>query len=453
MYVETALRPDAQRRVREIREADIVVGIPTYKNARTIERVAHTAAEGVIRTFPGVKPVLVVADGMSTDDTVRIANEMPLPHPTQKIVTLYQGVMGKGSALRAIFEIARDLRARACIVVDADLRSITPHWIHQLATPILNGMYDFVAPYYSHHPHEVVINDLLAYPLIRALYGMDLRQPMGSEIGLSNELVNLLVERDVWETDVARFGIHIWMATLVINEGWRMCQATLGTRTHDFKDPTVGFEPKFLQVVGTLFRTLSIYRRRWPKITSSRPVPLWDRLEAIEPEPIPAMQEALRQACQKGARRFRRSWGTILSPTNLDAVARVVARVEASPRAQEAGKRAPGDSQERPKNGGNRLAGGEPQEAPFFPADLWAKVVFDFAVVYNKGEGDPDKVVMALLPLYYARKLSFIVETEGMNYQDVEKVIQAQAEPFLSLKPGLLERWEAYLPWESTIIR
>ncbi|HID87738.1 MAG TPA: glycosyltransferase [Anaerolineae bacterium] len=425
MYVETALRPDAQRRVREIREADIVVGIPTYKNARTIEMVARTAAEGVIQAFPELKPVLVVADGMSTDDTVRIANGMTLPRPAQKIVTLYQGLMGKGSALRAIFEIARGLKARACIVVDADLRSIAPPWIRQLAEPILEGAYDFVTPYYSRHRHEVAINDLLAYPLVRALYGVDLRQPLGGEVGLSGELVDFLVERDVWETDVARFGIHIWMTTLAINEGWRICQTTLGTKTHDFKDPTIGFEPKFLHVVGTLFRTLSIYRRQWPKIRGSKPVPLRGGLEPVEPEPIPAMREALREACLKGIRRFRQGWKAILTPEHLDAVARIVTRVEALE---------------------------EIREEPFFPPDLWARVVFDFAVVYNKGEGDPDKVVMALLPLYYARKLSFIIETEGMNYQEVEGVVQAQADAFLPLKPYLLERWETYLPWESVPI-
>jgi glycosyltransferase involved in cell wall biosynthesis len=429
MYVETALRPDAQRRVREIGEADIVVGIPTYKNARTIEQVARTAAEGIIQCFPELRPVLVVADGMSTDDTVRISNEMSLPWPAQKIVTIYQGLMGKGSALRAIFEIARDLNAQACAVVDGDLRSITPPWIRQLVAPILEGAYDFVTPHYSRHRHEVAINDLLAYPLVRTLYGVDLRQPLGGEVGLSKELVDFIVERDVWETDVARFGIHIWMTTLVINEGWRACQTTLDTKAHDFKDPTIGFEPKFLQVVGTLFRTLSIYRQQWPKITNDEPVPIWGGLEPIEPEPIPAMREAQREACRKGARRFRRSWSTILTPENLDAVARIVDQVEASLRAQETAE--------------------EVREEPFFPADLWAKVVFDFAVVYNKGEGDPDKVVMALLPLYYARKLSFIVETEGMNYREVEDVVQAQAKAFLSLKTYLLERWETYFPWES----
>ncbi|MFQ6057440.1 MAG: glycosyltransferase [Anaerolineae bacterium] len=420
MYVETALRPDARRRIREIREADIVIGIPSYKNAKTIKQVMHVAAEGALHYFPSLKPVLVVADGMSTDDTVQVATETTLP--AQKIVTSYQGLMGKGSALRAILEVARDLKARACLVMDADLRSITPQWVQQLATPILDGDYDFVTPYYSRHQHEVAINDLIAYPLTRALYGVDLRQPLGGEVALSRELVEFFLERDVWETDVARFGIHIWMTTLAINEGWRLCQTTLGTKTHDFKDPTVGFEPKFLQVVGTLFRMLSIYRRRWPKITGSKPVPLRGGLEPVEPEPIPAMRDALWEACQKGVKRFKRSWRAILTPDNLAAVSHIVAQEE------------PPFDRAQDKS---------------FPPDLWAKVVFDFAVVYNKGEGDPDKVVLALLPLYYARKVSLFAETEGMTYEEVEQLIQAQARAFLDLKPYLMERWDTYLPWEG----
>ena len=418
IVVESALRADAQKRVRAIGQADLVIGIPTYKNAKTISHVMQVMAEGAAHHFPEAKTVLVVADGMSTDETVQVAAQAKLARNVQKLVMTYQGIMGKGSAMRAVFEVAHQLKASACVVVDADLRSVTPDWVSRLARPVLDGSADYVTPYYSRHSHEVTINDNLAYPLTRALYGLDVRQPLGGEVALSGAIMNSFLENDVWETDVARFGIHIWMTTLAINEGWKLGQAPLGTKTHDFRDPTVGFEPKFLQVVSTLFRLISIYRRKWPNTVVTLPVSIYGDFVRMEPEPVPAMRQAIREAIRKGTRRFRGAWEVILTEENLKGVQDVLGG--------EAGLR--------------------------FPADLWARIVYDFAVVYNKGEGDPDKVVMALLPLYYARKVSMIQEVDGLNYAQIEDHIRSQAEVFSALKPYLVNRWNGFLPWDSDIV-
>ena len=417
MFVDTALREDAQRRIREIGHADIVVGIPTFKNARTIGNVIQTVAEGLVQHFPDHAAVIVVSDGMSTDDTVQVAQNTPVPAPIEKVITMYQGLAGKGSAVRAILEIAVGLGAQAVAVVDGDLRSITPAWVEKLVGPPMSGQYDFVTPYYTRHANEVAINDLLAYPLTRTLYGPDIRQPLGGEVGLSGDLAHFLASKDVWETDVARFGIHIWMTTLAITEGWRLVQAPLGTKTHDFKDPTVGFEPKFLQVVGTMFRMMTIYRRVWPKVNRIRPVPLWGEAELIEPEPIPASLDAIWEAFNKGVSRFWDFWPTVLTPENWDAVR---------------------DSME--------LVNNQLYHMEISP-ELWARVVYDFAVVYNKGEGDPDKVATALLPLYYARKANLIEAAVEWDYATLEQHVAEQARIFFELKPYLLERWETYVPW------
>ncbi len=417
IFVDSALRPDAQRRVRAIGHADLVIGIPTYKNAKTIANVMSVVGDGAQLHFPDARALVVVADGMSTDETIQVASHARLPRNVQRIVTSYQGIMGKGSAMRAMFEVAQQVRASACMVVDADLRSITPDWISRLAKPILDGQVDYITPYYSRHSHEVTINDNLAYPLTRALYGVDVRQPLGGEVALSGTIINDFLSRDVWETDVARFGIHIWMTTLAINDGWRLGQAPLGTKTHDFRDPTVGFEPKFLQVVSTLFRLISIYRRKWPTTSGALPVPVYGDFVRMEPEPVPAMRQAIREAIRKGMRRFKGAWEVILSPENYEETLAVIGSEGAQP----------------------------------FPADLWARIVYDFAVIYNKGEGDPDKVVMALLPLYYARKVSMIQEVDGLNYAQIEDHIRRQADLFGVTKAYLAGRWNNFLPWESDL--
>lgn len=422
MFVDTSLRADAKRRVREIGSADIVVGISSYKNAKTIGTVVEAAAEGLARYFPDANNVIVVSDGLSTDDTVQVAQTTPVPESIEKVVTLYQGLSGKGSAIRAVFEISQGLSPQAVVLLDADLQSVTPEWIERLATPVMTNSADFVTPYYSRHPNEVAINDLLAYPLTRALYGPDLRQPLGGEVALAGDLVDFLASKDVWETDVARFGVHIWMMTLAITEGWRLAQAALGTKTHDYKDPAVGFEPKFLQVAGTMFRLMTIYRRAWPKTSSVRAVPVYGNQTLEEPEPIPPALDSIWEAFNKGLSRFWDLWPTIVAPDNWDKVRQ------------------------------NLRQTGERSYQLDMPPGLWTRVAYDFAVVYNKGEGDPDKVVTALLPFYYARKANLIEQAAEWDYEVYDQHIHEQADLFLQLRPYLIERWESYLPWSQVEI-
>ncbi len=415
MYFDSALEDVTREQLKQLGEQAVVVGLPTYKNSRTIAAVMTTIAEGLVHFSPTRQGLIVVADGGSTDDTLALANEVPLPAGVSRLVYAYQGLGGKGSAIRSIMEAAEIVSASACVIMDADLRSVTAEWVERLTGPVLVGRADLVTPLYTRDRHEVTINDLIAYPVTRMLYGRDVRQPLGGELALSPRAWRAYLARDVWETDVARFGIHIWMTTLAINSGWPLCQAPLGTKTHDYKDPTVGFEPKFLQIVGTLFRLMSIYRRVWPQISGIIEVPTWGEVQHLPPVPVPTTRQSLWEGFKKGVKRYRRNLNVILTEEQRELLSRLL---------------------EAPQ--------------PFFDPLDWATIVCDFGVVYNRGEGDPDKVALALLPLYYARKAALLVQVEGQPWTAVDEAIHAQADVFLSVKAHLARRWETYLPWHPT---
>jgi hypothetical protein len=77
----------------------------------------------------------------------------------------YHGIPGKGSAFRLVFLMAQLLGAKACAVVDSDLRSITPEWIDLLIHPVLHAGYDFVAPYYHRHEYDgAITNSIVCVP-------------------------------------------------------------------------------------------------------------------------------------------------------------------------------------------------------------------------------------------------------------------------------------------------
>ncbi len=414
--LETSLRLDAQRRLLDVGTVDIVVGIPTYKHARTLPLVMKTVAEGLARDFAGLKTVITIVDGGSPDDTLAVANQTHLPTNVKRVVTSYQGVQGKGSAVRGIFEIARALRARVIVILEADLQSMTPGWVEKLARPILDNQYQLAIPHYLRPLPDGAMTDLLAYPLTKLLYGADVRQPMGGEYALSAELAQRISARDVWETDVARHGVDIWLTTVAINENVKMCQVRLGVKLDDSRELLLSFDPTFVQAIGTLFRLMDIYKRRWQEGQQSRTAPFFGNgvvSDVLHPWLPTVTSAALGDAFVAGSRRYARLWKSALTPSTRNAI---------------------------------RDLSESPDGATRFGSKLWARTVYDFATVYNQGEGDPDKIVAALLPLYYARCATIMRET-NLEPIAVENAVQEQARQFAIEKPYLLHLWETYVPW------
>ena len=409
--------------VRRVGQADLMVGIPSYGNAETIGFVVRAATAGMVQYFPDLKPILVNSDGGSPDDTPRVAVSTESPEYIEKIILVsprhrlkrisftYQGLSGKGTAVRALFEVARELGVKAMVMVDSDLRSIAPEWIELLAGPILKGGYDFVAPLYSRYKYDGTITNAIAYPLTRALYGARIRQPIGGEFGISGDLVQRYLELDSFDELTARFGIDVWMTHSAINEGFAICQARLGAKIHDAKDPASDLGPMFRQVVGTLFSLAARYQDRWLKVRGSHPIPEYGFERVIAPEMVEVNRAKLVDGFETARLSQGEAWGELLSAEQLERVM----------------------SLEVPSDPG----------AFHFPAELWIRCLYDALVAYHRPGVDRDRLLAALTALYFGRTAGFISETEEMSTDQAERVIEAQAREFEILKPYLVARWKA----------
>src|SRR5881628_3291863 len=365
--------------VAKIGSADVVVGIPSFRNAATIGYVAATAAKGLRENFPGASVAIVNADGGSQDGTpdrvVENASGVPVA------VGRYIGPPGKGSAFRAIFTAVGMLGARACAVVDSDLRSITPQWIGRLLTPITRGDVDYVTPLYARHKHDGTITNSVAYPLTRALYGLRVRQPIGGEFGFRAELARAYLEQPVWGSDVARFGIDIFMTTTAIVRGARVAQAFLGAKVHDPKDPAADLGPMFTQVVGTLLRLAAEHEAEWREVTGSRAVPVVGDPEPVEPEVIEVDPARLRAKAESLAADQKELWKDVLTAP--------------VPRAM--------------------------------GPDGLARVVFDFLAAALRHPGESERLARGLLPLYYSRVAEFGDEARDMTTTQSEDIVELGA--------------------------
>ena len=319
------------------------------------------------------------------------------------------GIPGKGSAFRAIFEVAQRLDAKACVVVDSDLRSIAPEWVELLVKPVLDGGFDYVAPLYHRHKFDGTITNSIVYPLTRTLYGRRVRQPIGGDFGFSGKLAQFYLTKDVWESDVARFGIDIWMTTTAIANGFKVAQSFLGAKIHDAKDPGADLSSMLYQVVSATFDLMENHADIWMPIRGSEPVTTFGFEYSVGLEPVNVNTARMLKLFREGLNSLREIWLDILGSGDFGEVERLGA-----------------------------LSDGEFD----FPLGLWTRVIYDYAIAFHQKKLPTEHLIKSLTPLYIGKTASFIQAAEHMEAAEAEAEIEKLCMEFESNKNYLATRWK-----------
>jgi glycosyltransferase involved in cell wall biosynthesis len=403
----TAMRDYARRQIENLGNADIVVGIPAYYSDDSLAHVILMVAEGLDHFYPEKKSLIIVADGGSTDDTREIAQSVDNHHfNIDLLVTIYRGIPGKGSAFRAIFEAAKYLQASAVALFDSDLKSIKPGWVRNILDPVLNG-YDFVAPDYSRYKFDGTITNTIAYNLTRALYGVNIRQPIGGDFGMSRLMVNHCLNQDVWDTDIAKFGVDIWLTTTAITGGFRICQAKLGAKIHGEKDPAADLGPMFREVVGTIFTLLGMNETYLEEVKKTINAPIFGEAIGEEPESFEVKLEPLVEYFRIGYKNFGSVWANIIEEKDYAAI--------------------------------KKLAMSRSLKKFNLPTETWVRIVYRYAAYFCRAERQRFKILDTLIPLYNARVASLIMILEAKDHTEAEEFYDAQAQAFETMRGYLID--------------
>jgi glycosyltransferase involved in cell wall biosynthesis len=393
----------------DVRSADLIVGIPSYNEAELISYPTQMASEGLVKYFGEKNSVIINCDNNSPDGTrdafMNTATEVPKIY-----LSTPPGVKGKGNNFKNLFQKSCDLGAQAIIVLDADLKSITPRWVKNLGDPLFED-FGFVAPLYVRHKYDGTITNNIAYPMTRSIYGRRVRQPIGGDFGFSGELAEIYMRQEGWTPAVAEFGIDIWMTTTAMCHDTLICQSFIKRpKIHKPKDPGESLGPMFLQVVGTIFDIMTNKVDFWQEVRWSKPTAIFGfGLGEMEmPPPVDVNLERLYDKFQVGFEKNNGLWKEILSANLYKKLSEVQAL---------------------------SFANFE------FPANLWAEVLIDFALAYKNDAHSKEKVMEGLIPLYFGRTCSFVVELEPMTIQQAEEVIEDQCIVFERSKHSLLTKW------------
>ena len=165
------------------RKPEIVIGIPSYNEAENIGTLTQILDQGLIKYFPDKSAVIVNVDNNSPDNTKKAFLETKTKTPKHYISTP-PGVGGKGRNIRNLLEYFLNTEsAVALMTIDADITAADPKWVKNLLTPIFKG-FDHCLPVYRRSEDDGSITNHLAYPIVRGILGVEIRQPISGQTRL-----------------------------------------------------------------------------------------------------------------------------------------------------------------------------------------------------------------------------------------------------------------------------
>jgi hypothetical protein len=243
-----------------------------------------------------------------------------------------------------------------------------------------------------------------------------MREPLAAEFGCSSRFLAYCLEQDVWERELAQYGIDLWVTGTALANGFRCCQAPLGPRVQSVAPNRPGFREVFQQVVGSAFACLEENTAYWLARGASDPLPVVGPVPAPRIDPPAVDGGRLAESFCSDVRNLQSVLQSILSSQTLSSL--------------------------------NRIADAEGEQL-LYPDELWAATVYQFLVAYHRGVMRRDHILQALIPLYLGRTGSFLGQYASAEEADVNAALESLCQQFERSKPALVEGWNQQARGES----
>lgn len=405
------------RQLIAVGQVDILVGLPTLNNAATVAEVVRAVHVCFARDFPRLRTVMINSDGGSTDGTPEVirsaslseADTLQTSHPLRtlhRVVAPYHGLPGKLSALRTLFTAGELTQAKVLVVVDPAGPATSAERVTELIAPVARSEVEFLAPCHRRHPRDGALVTQLVRPLVRAVYGVALDEPLGAEFSCSGRFASHCLERDIWEREVARFAIDLRLRTeavaqgLAIGQVWRPPSGAAGAQTT--------LREAVQQVVMALIESIRAHASFWTATNGVATLPTWGNKPEHPPDAQMWDYEALAAQARHDIREIHRLLEEVLEPGLL---ARIVE-----------------------ENSSAELRSDD---------ELWVRTVYAFAATARQGRTGIDHLAGMFVPLYLWRAAAFMARAAHQTDLETNEELESLCQTFLRLKPVLVDRWTA----------
>ena len=205
----------------------LVIGIPARNEAATIVALADVLENGAALLGEVATVELVLAYQDSDDDTLGrfLSRQSRIP---QRVLRSPAGASGKGRNVKLLVEHAVAWDADL-LLVDGDMRGYAPVDVARFVAAGYDNRWDLVLPLWCRPWGHANVTNYLAVPILYALYGARVREPLAGQRLLARHWLRRLAPA-VLPDD---YGVDIALTTAVLDSGGRVGQVVMPRVDHD----------------------------------------------------------------------------------------------------------------------------------------------------------------------------------------------------------------------------
>lgn len=186
----------------------IILALPSRNESKSIARIT-TSADQALASHVGHTEMLLLNIDCSDDDTADIFLSIPTK---AKKVSLKVGP-GKGTAMREAIAYCVKYNGDVLIFSDTDLKAVQQDWITAFLEKTDCG-YDAVFPWRPPIWNAQDLTNQICYPLMRAVYGATIHEPIGGEFALSHKAC-VLLQNEVWPLYALTYGVDFYLTAQI----------------------------------------------------------------------------------------------------------------------------------------------------------------------------------------------------------------------------------------------
>jgi hypothetical protein len=381
---------------------DVLVQLAGCRTAEEIRSGAHAVSEAVASLDDNLSVAIACSSSAGALAAGQIEEGLLSLdfHPPDRFPVITQAATG---AYRVLFNAGRRTNARAMVMIGSDADRISTDLVQALVRPIVVDGFDVVAPLYVRQVFDRLLNAGVVAPMMRALYGKRLVGQLGSDYGFSAQVASRWGQGEQ-DTTVTR---PTWILPQAIADGMRICQAYLPISGPRMQEP-VDLATALNRVLGPLFLDLEQRAPFWQRVQRSQSVPAFG---SLTPNPVTSEPVDVRPMIESFINAYRNLqsvWTLILPPATLVALKSLTLKDRDKFR---------------------------------MPDDLWARIVYDFALAYRLRTINRDHLLGALVPLYLAWVASYAIEVQGATRALADVRLEHLGVAFEAEKPYLVRRW------------
>jgi glucosylglycerate synthase len=390
---------ETKKRIEEIGSAELLIGITGSPGLDLIN-------EKLPKDLPAKTVVAFAGAGDSSSLPASETGIEFLSYPWTTIDPTAAPWLDISNAQRNILALGAALQARACVVLHSDLDALDAKTLQLLSSPILEEKCELIAPIYPEGPFDGLLNKSILAPLSRALYGRRVRTPLPSDFGAAGHLLDKLAD-----TGLAYAQAEpqlLWPSNKIAMDNGRLCQVHLPIK-HSTQTDGLDLSAVLTQLVGSLFAEVEACASYWQRVRSSQPTEVLGAADIESSDTNPSIDtRSMIESFLLGSSSLEEVWRFVLPPATLLDLRRMT-----------------------------RM----PHEIFRMPDDLWARIVYDFALAYRMRRISRSHLLGALTPLYLGWVASYTQQVGGTSREAADQRIEQVSRAYEENKAYLVSRW------------